>query len=91
LLKSRLTTIKIASFNLRRYSLAKATSTNSINTHISKILQRYDLIFLQEIIDTSDNNQVVNILLNHIHKKSKLKKYEAIMSPPLGSTSYKER
>ncbi|CAF2458095.1 unnamed protein product [Rotaria sp. Silwood2] len=91
LLKSRLSTIKIGSFNLRRYSLAKATSTNSINTHISKILQRYDLIFLQEIIDTSDNNQVVNILLNHIHKKSKLKKYEAIISPPLGSTSYKER
>ncbi|CAF0764404.1 unnamed protein product [Rotaria sordida] len=91
LFKSRLSTIKIGSFNLRRYSLAKATSTNAVNTHISKILQRYDLIFLQEIIDTSNDNQVVNLLLNHIDKKSKIKKYAAIISPPLGSTSYKER
>jgi deoxyribonuclease-1-like protein len=29
--------------------------------------------------------------LNHLHKQSKTSKYEAIISPPLGSTSYKER
>ncbi|CAF3359813.1 unnamed protein product [Rotaria socialis] len=91
LLKSRLSIIKIGSFNLRRYSLSKATSTNSTNSYISQILQRYDLIFLQEIIDISNDNRVVNLLLNHLHKKLKLRKYEAIISPPLGSTSYKER
>lgn len=83
--------IKIGSFNLRRYSISKAKSTKTINTHISKILKRYDLVFLQEIIDTSNDNRVINQLLNHLHKQSKSIKYEAIISPPLGSTSYKER
>jgi deoxyribonuclease-1-like protein len=91
LFKSRLSKIKIGSFNLRRYSLAKATSTKSVNSYISKILKRYDLVFLQEIIDTSNDNRVVNRLLNHLHKQSKTSKYEAIISPPLGLTSYKER
>jgi endonuclease/exonuclease/phosphatase family metal-dependent hydrolase len=91
LFKTRISGIKIGSFNLRRYSLAKATSTNSINSHISKILKRYDLVFLQEIIDASNDNRVINLLLKHLHKQSKSIKYEAIISPPLGSTSYKER
>lgn len=91
LFKSRLSTIKIGSFNLRRYSLSKATSTNGTNLYIPQIIQRFDLIFLQEIIDISNDNRVVTLLLNHLHKKSKLQKYEAIISPPLGSTSYKER
>jgi len=91
LIKSRLSPIKIGSFNLRRYSISKATSSISINTYISKILKRYDLVFLQEIIDPSNENRVINQLLNHIHKQSKSIKYEAIISPPLGSTSYKER
>ncbi len=91
LFKSRASTIKIGSFNLRRYSLAKATSKTSINTHISKILARYDLVFLQEIIDGSNDNRVVNHLLTHLHKQSKSLKYQSIISPPLGSTSYKER
>jgi deoxyribonuclease-1-like protein len=91
LFKSRPSTIKIGSFNLRRYSLTKAKSTNSVNSHISKILKRYDLVFLQEIIDSSHDNHVVNLLLNHLNKPSKSIKYEAIISPPLGLTSYKER
>jgi endonuclease/exonuclease/phosphatase family metal-dependent hydrolase len=91
LFKSRISPIKIGSFNLRRYSISKATSANSINTYISKILKRYDLVFLQEIIDPSNDNRVINQLLNHIHKQSKSIKYEAIISPPLGLTSYKER
>ena len=92
LFKSRKSPIKIGSFNLRRYSLAKATSTsNSINQHIGKILQRYDLVFLQEILDSSTDNRVVNHLLAHLHRQSRSKKYQSIISPPLGSTSYKER
>lgn len=91
LFKSRFSSIKIGSFNLRRYSISKATPANSINSYISKILERYDLVFLQEIIDLSNDNRVVNLLLNHLQKKSRKRKYEAIISPPLGSTSYKER
>lgn len=92
LFKSRSSsTIKIGSFNLRRYSISKATSTKSTNTYIAKILKRYDLVFLQEIIDPSNDNRVINQLLNHLHKQSKSIKYEAIVSPTLGSTSYKER
>ncbi|CAF1112129.1 unnamed protein product [Adineta ricciae] len=91
LFRSRTSKIKIGSFNLRRYSYAKASPTNSVNSHISKILKRYDLIFLQEIIDTSADNRVVNLLLQHLHKQSKSVKYESIISPPLGLTSYKER
>ncbi|CAF1441078.1 unnamed protein product [Adineta steineri] len=91
LLKNRISKIKIGSFNLRRYSLAKATLTSSVNLHISKILKRYDLVFLQEIIDASNDNRVINHLLNHLHKQSKSIKYEAIISSPLGLTSYKER
>ncbi|CAF1527254.1 unnamed protein product, partial [Adineta steineri] len=68
LLTNRISKIKIGSFNLRRYSLTKATSTNSVNLHISKILKRYDLVFLQEIIDASNDNRVINHLLNHLHK-----------------------
>lgn len=91
LFKSRSSSFKIGSFNLRRYSSNKASTNNSINTQIAKILKRYDLIFLQEIIDASDENQVVNLLLQHLHKQSRSNQYEAIISPPLGSTSYKER
>jgi deoxyribonuclease-1-like protein len=91
LFKSRSSTIRIGSFNLRRYSLSKATSKDSINTYISKILSRYDLVFLQEIIDGSIDNHVINQLLIHLHKQSKSTKYQSIISPPLGSTSYKER
>ncbi|UJR23850.1 hypothetical protein I4U23_026825 [Adineta vaga] len=91
LFKSRTSAIKIGSFNLRRYSFSKASSTNFVNSDISKILKRYDLVFLQEIIDASNDNRVVNLLLKHLHKQSKTVKYEAIISPPLGSTSYKER
>jgi deoxyribonuclease-1-like protein len=76
---------------MRRYSQAKASSKDPINTYIAKILTRYDLVFLQEIIDTSVDNRVVNQLLTHLHKQSKSNKYQAIISPPLGSTSYKER
>ena len=91
LFKSRSSTIKIASFNLRRYSISKAKSSNSANTYIGKILKQYDLIFLQEIIDPSPDNRVINQLLTHLHKQSRSTKYEAIISPPLGHTSYKER
>lgn len=89
LLKS--STVKIASFNLRRYSVTKATSNPQTNTYIAKILLRYEMIFLQEIIDLSKENRVVSQLLSHLHKQSKSIKYESIISPPLGSTSYKER
>lgn len=92
LFKSRKSSIKIGSFNLRRYSLAKATNTNnSINNYIGKILQRYDLVFLQEFLDGSNENRVVNQLLTHLHKQSRSKKYQSVVSPSLGSTSYKER
>lgn len=89
--KSRTTGIKIGSFNLRRYSSTKAKSTNLVNTNIAKILKRYDLVFLQEIIDPSTDHRVVNQLLTHLHKQSRSNKYGAVVSPPLGHTSYKER
>ena len=88
LFKFRSSTIKVGSFNLRRYSITKASSNTTLNSHISKILHRYDLIFLQEIIDSSNDNRVVNLLLKHLGQQSK---YEASISPPLGLTSYKER
>ena len=91
LFKSRTSTIKLASFNLRRYSHAKASSKDPINGYIAKILTRYDLVFVQEIIDTSVDNRVVNQLITHLNKQSKSNKYQAVVSPPLGSTSYKER
>ena len=91
LFKSRSSTIRIGSFNLRRYSFAKATAPGPVNTYLSKILARYDLVFLQEIIDATSENRVVNQLLTHLHRQSKSSKYEATISPALGSTSYKER
>lgn len=87
LFKSRSSTVKIGSFNLRRYSINKA-SNKTINEHITKIVQRYDLVFLQEIIDSSENNRVVDLLLKSLGKSSD---YQAFVSPPLGLTSYKER
>jgi deoxyribonuclease-1-like protein len=85
-------TMKVASFNLRRYSLGKASSSdNVVHAHLSTILMQYDLIFLQEIIDVSLDNRVVRRLLEHLRQRSKGNRYEAIISPALGSTSYKER
>lgn len=91
LFKSRKTSVKIGSFNLRRYSISKATSSPTANANIAKILQRYDLVFLQEIIDSSSDNRVINQLLAHLQKQSRSNKYESVVSPQLGRTSYRER
>ena len=91
LFKVQLSQIKIGSFNLHRYSLIKATSNIRVNSYISKIIRRYDLVFLQEIIDSSNENQVVDLLLKYVNKGRRSRKYEAVVSPPLGTTTYKER
>jgi len=76
--------IKIGSFNLQRFGTSKMADPE-IAGIISRVLSSYDLIVAQEVTDAS------NVAVIKLMNTEQLKKYNYIISPRLGRTTYKEQ
>ena len=70
----------ISAFNLQRYGPEKAADSNFINS-VKTLIQKYDLILLQEI--TTTDQSLINLLIPN--------GYDFVVSERLGTSSYKEQ
>ncbi|XP_051894724.1 deoxyribonuclease-1-like [Pristis pectinata] len=79
--------LKIAAFNIQRFSQAKVDDPVTLDILI-RILQRYDLITIEEVM-ISDNTAITN-LVEKLNRATHLN-YNYIISDYLGRSSYKEK
>ncbi|XP_041634052.1 deoxyribonuclease-1 [Cheilinus undulatus] len=78
----------LGAFNIKSYGDNKASNTTVMNL-ISTIVQRYDILLIQEVRDS--DLSATKKLLEHVNKGSSHSRYNHIVSEPLGRSSYKER
>jgi hypothetical protein len=72
--------LRVAAFNMQRYGVTKAADS-TISNVLKAIISNYDVVFLQEIEGTTVND------LSPILPSG----FAYVLSPPQGTTSYKER
>ncbi|BFZ15696.1 hypothetical protein BsWGS_18735 [Bradybaena similaris] len=78
--------LKVAAFNIQTFGQTKISNSTVVN-NICKILQRYDIVLLQEVRDSSD--AVLKTLQTHLNVSDS---WAFAASPRLGrSTTYKEQ
>lgn len=78
--------LKVAAFNIQTFGQTKI-SNSTVANNICKILQRYDIVLLQEVRDSS--NSALKALQAHLNVSDS---WAFIASPRLGrSTTYKEQ
>lgn len=80
-------TFRIGAFNLKVYGPKKSKDVK-VMSYIVKIIQRYDIILLQEIRDISGES--INVLENAVNTGTNIK-YDMIVSKRLGDSSSKEQ
>ncbi|XP_069761067.1 deoxyribonuclease-1-like [Narcine bancroftii] len=92
--------LKIAAFNIQRFGQSKVDNhvtldiliqkhiEQALNLVLSQILQRYDLITVEEVMDA--DNSAVTDLVKELNLSTKLK-YNYIISDYLGRSSYREK
>lgn len=78
---------RIGAFNLKVYGRKKADNQQALG-YIVEIIKRYDIIFLQEIRDSSGDS--ITILENALNRTPG-SKYDKIVSKRLGDTASKEQ
>ena len=78
--------LKIGAFNVQTFGKSKY-SNETLRDYLVTIIIKYDLILIQEIKDISET-MIFNFIQDCQAKKSSL---DLIVSPRLGSTSYKEQ
>uniref|UniRef100_A0A3P8PJB8 Deoxyribonuclease n=1 Tax=Astatotilapia calliptera TaxID=8154 RepID=A0A3P8PJB8_ASTCA len=76
----------LGAFNIKSFGDTKASNTTLMNI-ITKIVQRYDVILIQEVRDS--DLSATQKLMEYVNKDSPQYKY--IVSEPLGASTYKER
>uniref|UniRef100_A0A3P8PAB5 Deoxyribonuclease-1 n=1 Tax=Astatotilapia calliptera TaxID=8154 RepID=A0A3P8PAB5_ASTCA len=76
----------LVAFNIKSFGDTKASNTTLMNI-ITKIVQRYDVILIQEVRDS--DLSATQKLMEYVNKDSPQYKY--IVSEPLGASTYKER
>ncbi|XP_038595800.1 deoxyribonuclease gamma isoform X1 [Tachyglossus aculeatus] len=82
-------TLKICSFNVRSFGVAKLENHKAMNV-IVKVITRCDVILLMEIKDNS--NRIGPALLQKLNSKSRDKKeFNYVISRRLGRNKYKEQ
>ncbi len=81
---------KIAAFNVRRFGKAKMQDKSVVEILV-RIIRRYDVILIQEIVDVSE--MAVHELLDKVNDSSSENdaKYELELSPRLGRNQVKEQ
>lgn len=82
----------IGSFNIESLGASKMDKPEVVSTLV-RILQRFDIVGIQEIKDSSENNQVFQVLIDKLNKdvENKGMKYDFSISERLGKSSYKEQ
>ncbi|RVE72532.1 hypothetical protein OJAV_G00039560 [Oryzias javanicus] len=83
-------TMKIAAFNVKNLG-QKKVSDEEVVGHLIKIMSRYSIVVIQEVMDKS--GEAMNLLLEKLNSTRKNKKspYEMISSEALGRDTYKEK
>ncbi|XP_030280022.1 deoxyribonuclease-1-like isoform X2 [Sparus aurata] len=80
--------MKIASFNVQRFGLAKVSDPDVLSTLV-KIVSRYDLILILEVVDISGAS--VKVLLEELNRVNTTHHYALQLSSRLGRSRYKEQ
>ncbi|XP_037630122.1 deoxyribonuclease-1-like [Sebastes umbrosus] len=80
--------MKIASFNIQRFGLAKVSDSDVLSTLV-KIVSRYDIIVIIEVVDVSGAS--VRLLLKELNKVNTTHHYALQLSTRLGRNRYKEQ
>ncbi|XP_056390893.1 deoxyribonuclease-1 [Hyla sarda] len=80
--------IKIGAFNIQSFGDSKMNNPE-VSTVIMKILQRYDLILIQEVRDT--DLSAVETMMTELNSQWSEPIYSYVVSDLLGRDSYKER
>ncbi|GCB70666.1 hypothetical protein scyTo_0005745 [Scyliorhinus torazame] len=86
-LLSAVYSIQICAFNIRTFGDKKMSNATIANI-IVHLIERYDIILIQEVRDA--DMSAVKILMNKLQSSS-AQTYSYIASEPLGRSSYKER
>ncbi|KAJ8371900.1 hypothetical protein AAFF_G00298920 [Aldrovandia affinis] len=81
-------TMKIASFNIQRFGLAKISNPSVLSTLV-KIVSRYDIMVILEVVDISGAS--VDCFLEELNRVNKNHHYSLKISSRLGRTRYKEQ
>ncbi|XP_075883205.1 deoxyribonuclease-1-like [Nelusetta ayraudi] len=80
--------MKIASFNAQRFGLTKASDLDILSTFV-KILSRYDIVVILEVVDVSGAS--VRLLLKELNRVNTTHHYAMQLSSRLGRNRYKEQ
>ncbi|XP_040009324.1 deoxyribonuclease gamma-like [Xiphias gladius] len=80
--------MKIASFNVQRFGLAKVSDPDVLSTLV-KIVSRYDIILILEVVDVSGNS--VKVLMEELNRINTTHHYSLQISTRLGRNRYKEQ
>ncbi|XP_071332640.1 deoxyribonuclease-1-like isoform X2 [Trachinotus anak] len=80
--------MKIASFNVRRFGLAKVSDPHVLSILV-KIVSRYDIILILEVVDVSGES--VELLVKELNRVNTTHHYVLQISSRLGRNRYKEQ
>ncbi|XP_072296094.1 deoxyribonuclease-1-like isoform X1 [Eucyclogobius newberryi] len=80
--------MKIASFNIQKFGRNKASDPNIIRI-LAKIVSRYDIILILEVVDNSGTS--IKTLLEALNKANRKHHYSLQISSRLGRSRYKEQ
>lgn len=80
--------MKIASFNVQRFGLAKVSNPDVLSSLV-KIVSRYDIILILEVVDVSGAS--VTVFLNELNRVCTTHHYTIQLSARLGRNRYKEQ
>ena len=81
--------LRIASFNVQVFGQSKISNPSTLDT-LTRILSRYDLVFIQEIRD-SENTAIYQLLHQLQASVAGTKDYQVSVSDRLGRTTSKEQ
>ncbi|XP_070765917.1 deoxyribonuclease-1-like [Enoplosus armatus] len=80
--------MKIASFNVQRFGLTKASDPDVLSSLV-KIVSRYDIIVILEVVDVSGAS--VKVFLKELNRVNTTHHYALQISSRLGRNRYKEQ
>ncbi|XP_022594929.1 deoxyribonuclease-1-like isoform X1 [Seriola dumerili] len=80
--------MKIASFNVRRFGLAKVSDPDVLSILV-KIVSQYDIILILEVVDLSGDS--VKLFLKELNRVNTTHHYALQISSRLGRNRYKEQ
>ncbi|KAE8298869.1 Deoxyribonuclease gamma [Larimichthys crocea] len=80
--------MKVASFNIQKFGKNKVSDPDILNI-LAKIISRYDIIVILEVVDVSGES--VKTLMDALNKSNRKHHYTLKISSRLGRTRYKEQ